>query len=117
MLSHFIYSLTVVARVKKLAFNVRTCVLSASQIIYTDVAHLKTDRQYEEACPLFRCLKVEEESEGAVVRAEDLIPDDVVANVFGDDALRREEVIESPADILGTRVHHVSPERVSFLLK
>ena len=52
-----------------------------------------------------------------MVRAVDLIPDDVVANVFVDDALRREKVIESPADILGTRVHHVSPERVSFLLK
>ena len=45
-------------------------------------------------------LKVEEESEGAMVRAEDLIPDDVVTNVFIDDASRRNEVIKSPSDIL-----------------
>ena len=58
-----------------------------------------------------------EESDGAVVRSEDLIPDDVVAHVCVDGAFRRQKVVESPADVLGSRVHHVRPEGVGLLLK
>ena len=43
---------------------------------------------------------MQEKGDRAVVRAIDLIPDDVVTNVFVDDALRRQEVVESPADVL-----------------
>jgi len=52
-----------------------------------------------------------------MVWSKDLIPDDVVAHVVVDDAFRSYEVVQTPANVFGARVHHVRPESVGLLLK
>ena len=49
-----------------------------------------------------------------MVRAVDLVSDEVVGDMVLDDSLGRQEVVETPADVARARVHHVRPESVSL---
>ena len=59
---------------------------------------------------------MDEQGQRAVVGTEDLVANDVVADVGVDEPLRGHEVVEPPADVLGPTVHHVRPEGVGLLL-
>jgi hypothetical protein len=59
-------------------------------------------------------LELEEKDYGAVVTAGDLAADHVVGEAFLE-PLRQHKVIESPADVGGARVAHVTPEGVGVL--
>lgn len=45
------------------------------------------------------------------------VADDVVCDIAFHDALGSEEVVETPANVSGARVHHISPEGVRLFLK
>ena len=51
-----------------------------------------------------------------MIRAEDLIPDDIVRDVGVQEPLGDDKVVQPPSDVLGPTVHHVGPEGVGFLL-